>query len=56
MLLESLADDGTVSIVVFHRPDLRNPSQCFEGLVVELVYVGHVRIRDDDERQGLHVA
>lgn len=55
MLLEGLADDPAVAVIVFHRSDLPYSSQGFECLVVELVYVGHMRVCHNDIRQGLHV-
>lgn len=56
VLLKVFADDRAVPIIVFRSLDLGHSSQCLKGLIVELVDVGHVRIRDNNERQCLHVA
>lgn len=56
MLLEGFAYERAVPVIVFHCLDLEHSPQCFKGLVVELVNVGHVRIGNHDEWQCLHVA
>lgn len=55
MFLKRLADKLAVSIVVFYRFDLADSAQIFEGLIVQLIDMGHVWVGDDDIRQGLHI-
>lgn len=56
MLLERLADDFAVAVIVLHCPDLPHSSQSLKGLVIQLVYVGHVWIAHDHIGQCLHVS
>lgn len=56
MLLERLADDLTITVVVFHSSNLWDSPQNIKGFVVELVDMQHVRICHDNIGQCLHVA
>ena len=56
MLLEGIADDGAVPVVILYSLNLRYPTQDLEGFVIELVNVRHMRVCDHYKRQGLHIA
>ena len=55
MLSQRIADDLAITLVILHIFDLSDSTKGLKSFVVQLVDVGHVRIRDDDIGQRLHV-
>lgn len=55
VLSQRIADDLAIALIVLDSLDLSDPAESLKSLVVELVDVGHVRIRDHDIGQRLHI-